>query len=52
LGRREVEESLPPAELGGKTIVEPTEIPGVGQFAMFSDPDGNVVGVLREKEMR
>ncbi len=33
-------------ELGGARIVEPTELPdGFGTFAMFSDPDGNVVGL-------
>ena len=36
------------AELGGKTIVEPTAIPRVGQFALFTDPDGNLVGVLHQ----
>jgi uncharacterized protein len=40
------------AELGGKTIVEPTAIPGVGQFALFTDPDGNVVGLLYENGVR
>lgn len=35
--------------LGAKTVVEPTEIPGVGQFAMFADPNGNVIGLLRQQ---
>jgi predicted enzyme related to lactoylglutathione lyase len=35
-------------ELGGKEVVEPSEIPGVGSFAMFSDPDGNMIGLFRE----
>nr|WP_241999347.1 MULTISPECIES: VOC family protein [Kribbella] len=35
-------------ELGGKTVVEPTTIPGVGQFAMFADPDGNIIGLLHQ----
>ena len=31
--------------LGGKTIMEPTDLPGdFGKFAMFADPDGHTVG--------
>lgn len=30
---------------GGRTIVEPTTIPGTVTFALFADPDGNVVGL-------
>ena len=33
--------------LGGKTIVPPTPIPGVGAFAMFHDPEGNLVGLFK-----
>jgi predicted enzyme related to lactoylglutathione lyase len=36
------------AELGATTAVEPMDIPGIGSFAMFTDPDGNLVGLLRE----
>jgi len=32
--------------LGGATVVPVTEVPGVVTFAMFSDPDGNLVGVV------
>ena len=32
--------------LGGTTVLPVTQIPGVGTFAMFSDPDGNLVGVV------
>jgi uncharacterized protein len=35
------------AELGGRAIVQPTDIPGVGAFGLFSDPEGNVIGVMR-----
>lgn len=35
-------------ELGGETVVPPTEIPGVGFFAMFRDPGGNIIGLFRE----
>ena len=34
--------------LGGKTVVPPTPIPNVGAFAMFSDPEGNIVGIFKE----
>ena len=33
--------------LGGKTLVQPTEIPGGGAWALFEDPDGNAVGLYR-----
>jgi predicted enzyme related to lactoylglutathione lyase len=33
--------------LGGKAIVQPTDIPGIGAFAMFLDPDENVIGIFR-----
>jgi predicted enzyme related to lactoylglutathione lyase len=32
--------------LGGKTVVGPITIPA-GMFAWFSDPDGNMVGLLQ-----
>jgi uncharacterized protein len=32
-------------QLGGKTVVPPTEIPGAVTFAEFQDPQGNVVGI-------
>jgi predicted enzyme related to lactoylglutathione lyase len=37
-------------ELGAKTVVEPTAIPGIGQFAMIGDPDGNIIGLLRQED--
>ena len=33
---------------GGKTIVPVTEIPDMVTFAMFADPEGNVVGLVKE----
>ena len=33
--------------LGGKTLMQVTEIPGAVTMALFSDPDGNVVGVVK-----
>jgi len=32
--------------MGGRTVVEPMEIPGMGTFAMFDDPDGVLVGLI------
>ena len=32
---------------GGGTVVPVTEIPGFGAFAMFKDPDGNLVGIIK-----
>jgi uncharacterized protein len=46
--------SLAKAEsLGAKTCVPPTEIPADGgSFAMFTDPDGNMVGIYSNPNMR
>ena len=38
------------ARAGGKTIMEQTDIPNVGAFALFEDPDGRVNGVFEEAE--
>jgi predicted enzyme related to lactoylglutathione lyase len=35
------------AALGAKTVVPPTPIPDTGSFAMFSDPDGHMVGLFK-----
>jgi hypothetical protein len=35
--------------LGGKTILAPTEVPGGPKLAMFSDPAGNVTGLILGK---
>lgn len=35
-------------DLGGEAVVPPTPIPGVGSFAMFQDPEGNMVGIFKE----
>jgi predicted enzyme related to lactoylglutathione lyase len=34
-------------KLGGKTIVPPTDVPGMGQFAWFADVEGNVIGLWK-----
>ncbi len=33
--------------LGGKTVMPVTEIPDMVTFAMFADPEGNVVGLVK-----
>ena len=32
--------------LGGKTIMPPMEIPDMVKLAVFSDPEGNVIGIV------
>ena len=32
--------------LGGTEVVPPTPIPVVGRFALFSDPEGQMIGLL------
>ncbi len=33
--------------LGGKTLVPPVEVPGMGHFAWMADPDGNTIGLWK-----
>lgn len=33
--------------LGGKLIIPRMPIPGIGEFGMFADPDGNMIGVFK-----
>ena len=33
--------------LGGKTIMEPMDVPGGPQIAMFADPEGHVIGMTK-----
>lgn len=35
-------------ELGAKTVAPKTQIPGIGYYAVFADPDGNLVGLFSE----
>ena len=35
---------------GGKVLVDVTEMPGVVTFAMFQDPAGNTVGLVKADE--
>jgi len=34
--------------LGGSVMVPPTPIPNIGAFAMFHDPEGNLVGLFKD----
>jgi len=34
-------------KLGGKTVMPVTEIPGAVTMALFADPDGNTVGLVK-----
>ena len=34
-------------DLGGSVVLAPTPIPGVGAFALFQDPEGNTIGIMR-----
>ena len=34
--------------LGGKVVVPVTEIPNMVTFALFADPDGNVIGIVKD----
>lgn len=34
-------------KLGGKMIVPPQEVPGMGSFAWFQDPEGNCIGLWK-----
>lgn len=36
-------------KLGGKEVAGPMPIPGFGNFAVFSDPDGNEIGLWDQK---
>ena len=45
-----LQEALDKAEsLGGKTVMPPMEIPDMVKMALFSDPDGNVIGLVEER---
>jgi predicted enzyme related to lactoylglutathione lyase len=35
-------------EAGGKILVEEQEVPGMGWFSLFSDPDGRVLGIWKQ----
>jgi predicted enzyme related to lactoylglutathione lyase len=33
--------------MGGKTVMPPTEIPNMVTFALFTDPEGHMVGIVQ-----
>ncbi len=35
-------------EAGGKIVVEQMEVPNVGAFCLFEDPDGRVLGIWKQ----
>lgn len=35
--------------LGGKTLMEPSDVPGGPRLAMFQDPEGNITGLLQAR---
>ena len=35
-------------EAGGKIVVDKMDVPGVGQFTLFEDPDGRVIGLWKQ----
>jgi predicted enzyme related to lactoylglutathione lyase len=42
-----VDEALKKAvSLGGKTVMEPDDVPGGPRIAQFADPDGNTIGLM------
>lgn len=38
--------------LGGRTIMPPTDVPGGPSIAMFTDPEGNVAGLIKAGSTR
>ncbi len=35
---------------GGKICVEEQEVPGMGAFSLFTDPEGRMMGLWKAKE--
>jgi uncharacterized protein len=35
---------------GGKIVVDKIEVPGAGQFSLFEDPDGRVLGMWKQQK--
>ena len=35
-------------DAGGKILVEEQEVPGMGSFSLFSDPEGRVLGIWKQ----
>lgn len=51
IGTDDIEATLATIEAnGGKMTVPKTEIPGMGWFAIFTDPTGNTIGLYQAME--
>ncbi|MGQ0723543.1 MAG: VOC family protein [Candidatus Eiseniibacteriota bacterium] len=37
-------------EAGGEIVVDKVDVPGVGQFALFEDPEGRVLGMWKQRK--
>lgn len=49
---QDLDATLKKAEsLGGKTVMPVMDVPNGPTIAMFSDPDGNVVGIMKPMQM-
>lgn len=45
----EMDETLAAIErAGGEVVIPRTDVRGMGEFALFRDPDGNVIGLWRD----
>lgn len=48
----DVTKSLKDVEMaGGKTLVPESDIPGMGKFGLFRDPQGNMIGLYKATPM-
>ncbi|NIN10292.1 MAG: VOC family protein [Gemmatimonadales bacterium] len=39
-------------DAGGKIVVERMDVPNVGAFSLFEDPDGRVMGIWQQQEQK
>jgi predicted enzyme related to lactoylglutathione lyase len=37
-------------EAGGRILIEKQSVPGVGEFSLFEDPDGRVLGMWKQQK--
>jgi hypothetical protein len=53
IGTDDIEASLAQVEAhGGKTVLPNTEIPGIGWFAIFTDPTGNRLALFKARDQQ
>lgn len=53
IGTDDIEDSLATIQAnGGSTVLPKTEIPGIGWFAVFTDPTGNNLALFTDSSMR